>query len=193
MLKIALYSRTNQIDYPLFRPPSCHLSGYNNSVRLGETRFSSRIEFYINGRGCLISIAPGCFINGSLQLWCEGDESKILIGSNVRFYGDTHIAALEGTTVELTGDILLGPNVDIRSGDSHVILDKTGRRINPSGSILIGKHCWIAKDVTIPKGVTIPDGCVIGAKSLVTKAPKESHSLIAGTPAKSIRTDISWH
>ena len=192
MLKIAFYSCTNQINYPLFRPPLCYLNGKNNSVRLGKLRFSSRIEIYINGKNCLIEIAPDCFIDGNLKLWCEGDESKILIGKNVRFFGDAQIAALEGTTVELSEDILLGPNVDIRSGDSHEIFDRAERRINPSVSILIGKHCWIAKDVTILKGVTIPCGCIIGAKSLVTKSPDEANSLIAGTPAKSIRTSISW-
>ena len=143
MLKIALYSRTNEIHYPLSRPPLCHLIGKNNSVRLGKLRFSARIEIYINGENCLIEIAPDCFIDGTLKLWCEGDESKILIGKNVRFFGDAQIAALEGTTVELTEDILLGPNVDIRSGDSHGIFDRADRRLNPSVSILIGKHCWM--------------------------------------------------
>lgn len=35
--------------------------------------------------------------------------------------------------------------------------------------IHIGRHCWIASNVTILKGVTIGDNCVIGAGCVVYK------------------------
>ena len=38
-----------------------------------------------------------------------------------------------------------------------------------SASIVIGKHCWIASNMTILKGVTIGDNCVIGAGCIIYK------------------------
>lgn len=38
-----------------------------------------------------------------------------------------------------------------------------------SAPIKIGRHCWIASNVTILKGVTIGDNCVIGAGCVVYK------------------------
>lgn len=47
--------------------------------------------------------------------------------------------------------------------------------------IKIGKHCWIAANVTILKGVTIGDNCVIGAGCVVKQ----------NIPAGSIVTQIN--
>ena len=46
--------------------------------------------------------------------------------------------------------------------------------------------------VMIFKGAVIPDGSVVGAGSLVNKKFEEENILIAGSPAKKIRSDIEW-
>jgi acetyltransferase-like isoleucine patch superfamily enzyme len=53
-------------------------------------------------------------------------------------------------------------------------------------SIRIGEHCYIGSEVRFAPGTAIPDRCILGMGSVVTKAhgPEESHSLIAGVPAK---------
>ena len=56
--------------------------------------------------------------------------------------------------------------------------------------ISIGKDCWIGSKVTILDGVEIGNHCVIAAGSVVTKSFGK-HSIIAGVPAKKIKSSIN--
>ncbi|MEO9461527.1 MAG: DapH/DapD/GlmU-related protein [Marinomonas sp.] len=53
----------------------------------------------------------------------------------------------------------------------------------------IGENCFIGGESIILPGVTIGDNCVIGAGSVVTK-DVPPRSVVAGNPAKIIRSDI---
>lgn len=46
--------------------------------------------------------------------------------------------------------------------------------------------------VDILKGASINDNSIIGFKSLVTKKYTEKNVIIAGSPAKIIKTNINW-
>lgn len=47
-------------------------------------------------------------------------------------------------------------------------------------------------DVAISKGAQIADNSVIGQRALVTRAFNEQNVMIAGVPARIIKTKISW-
>lgn len=53
----------------------------------------------------------------------------------------------------------------------------------------IGRNCFIGTNAIILPGITIGDNCVIGAGSVVTK-DLPPRCVVAGNPAKVIRTDI---
>jgi acetyltransferase-like isoleucine patch superfamily enzyme len=53
----------------------------------------------------------------------------------------------------------------------------------------IGKNCFIGGESIILPGVTIGDNCVVGAGSVVTR-DVPARSVVAGNPAKIIRSDI---
>jgi len=53
----------------------------------------------------------------------------------------------------------------------------------------IGRNCFIGGESIILPGITIGDNCVIGAGSVVTKGVPP-RSIVAGNPAKVIRSDI---
>lgn len=53
----------------------------------------------------------------------------------------------------------------------------------------IGKNCFIGGESLILPGITVGDNCVIGAGSVVVK-DVPPRSIVAGNPAKVIRSDI---
>ena len=75
--------------------------------------------------------------------------------------------------------------------DSHRIYDN-GSQINADKEIVFGDKIWIGCRSKVIKEAVINDGCVIGATSCVTGNKFEPYTIIAGTPAKSIKKISSW-
>jgi acetyltransferase-like isoleucine patch superfamily enzyme len=42
------------------------------------------------------------------------------------------------------------------------------------------------------KGAEIPDDCIVAAGSIVTRSFEGSHQIIAGIPAKVVKTEVTW-
>ena len=81
----------------------------------------------------------------------------------------------------------------VRTSDAHPIYDITTKKIiNKSKNIRIGNHVWIGQNATILKNVQIPDNCIIGASSLVTKSFNKNNVIIAGSPAKIVKSNVNW-
>ena len=108
-------------------------------------------------------------------------------------FNDVSISAVEtGCAVVIGAKVGLAEETDIRTSDSHSIVDvETGQRLNPPAGISIGDGAWIGKGVTILKGVRIGAQSVIGMRSLVTK-DVPPYCLAAGVPAKVLRTGVTW-
>ena len=64
--------------------------------------------------------------------------------------------------------------------------------MNHSQDVVIGNHVWFGSGVCITKGALVPDNSVVGMRSLVTKKFTEPHTVIAGCPARVVRTGIDW-
>ena len=58
--------------------------------------------------------------------------------------------------------------------------------------VSIGDHVWISHGVSVLKGAVIPSGCIVGAKSLVTNVFDTEKTLLAGVPAKEVRSEVEW-
>jgi len=90
--------------------------------------------------------------------------------------------------IEIGKGCAISDNVCIADSDSHFI---DGHKEKATAPIVIGDHVWIGKNVTIMKGVAIGNGAVVGAGSVVTKDVL-SNTVVAGNPAKSIKTIEKW-
>ena len=85
--------------------------------------------------------------------------------------------------------------MDLENGvspDGHPIFDvRTGLRINTSKPITVGNHVWLGIESVLLGGASLGSGSVVGARALVTK-PFPNNCIVAGVPARVIRTDIAW-
>jgi acetyltransferase-like isoleucine patch superfamily enzyme len=54
--------------------------------------------------------------------------------------------------------------------------------------IAIGKNCWIGAKATILDGVKIGNNSIVAAGAVVTEGEYEDFSLLAGVPARKIKS-----
>ena len=131
------------------------------------------------------------FLNKA-DLYCEDNNNKIIIGNKTAIYGETHLAAIESTSIIIGEDCMFSSEIHFRTGDSHSIVNSEGLRINPSENITIGDHVWVGTKVIVLKGTNVPKDCIIGAGSLLCKNYDEPNSVIAGSPARVLKKDVNW-
>lgn len=160
-------------------------------IYLGNDVSVNHMQVLATGKNNRVIIHEGCKLC-NLTCWMEGDGNVIEIGANTIIHGATQLAACDGSTINIGQNCLFSHDIYVRTTDSHSILDDSGRRINMEEDITIGNHVWIGMQSLILKGVTIPDNCIVGARSTVTKTYFESNSIVAGSPARTIRQNISW-
>ena len=95
--------------------------------------------------------------------------------------------------VTLGKDCMLSSGIVIRAADGHTIFDINSKLpINSAKPIILGDHIWVGANVTILKGTKIPSNTIIGTGSLISKEFIEEYSVIAGIPAKVIKTGVNW-
>ena len=73
---------------------------------------------------------------------------------------------------------LITENHDLYNIDRH----QSGK------DICIGKKCWIGMNAILLPGVTLGDHTIVGAGAVVTKSFPDGYVVIAGNPAKVIKT-----
>lgn len=113
------------------------------------------------------------------------ENAKLKLGSGF-FNSNIKIRCHE--KIEIGEDVAISHDVTIMDSDAHKGLWEGYEKTKP---IKIGNHVWIGTRVTILKGVTIGDNAIIAAGSVVTK-DVPNNTVVAGVPAKVIKTNINW-
>lgn len=121
-----------------------------------------------------------------------GQDSRVVIGHGVSSTTTVVMSATEGTTITVGDDVMFASENQVRADDGHPIFDvRTGRHVNVSKSIHIGRHVWLGRSAVVLGGARIGDGTVIGYGSIVTgRVP--NNCIAAGIPARVIRRDTAW-
>lgn len=195
--------------------PKKIINGKNNIIKINESAILNNCTFDITGNNNEIEIMESSFFN-NVTFFIRGDDNKIRINKKVRFnrggsiwiedcnceanigeystFEDVHIAVTEpGSKIEIGKDCMFADNIDLRTGDSHSIINSiTNKRINYAEDIIIGDHVWIASHVSILKGVRISDNSVVATRAVLTKSFEEKNILIGGIPAKKLKENINW-
>lgn len=111
---------------------------------------------------------------------------RLVIGQGACNVGLTIMCAKE---VTIGNGVRIGRNVSIRDWNGpHVILND---HYTTHGPVHIEDHVWLCTGCSIMPGVTIGEGSVVAANATVLKSVPP-HSLVAGSPAKVIKSDIEW-
>jgi acetyltransferase-like isoleucine patch superfamily enzyme len=165
-------------------------------IEFSDTASTIKIGYGVKFNNCQISVKSGstliindlCELTGRIIV---EDNSSVNIGNGLVCNDAILMHAYENTNITIKDDCLFA-NPKIYTSDMHAIYDlSSGERINKAKDVVIGNTVWIARDVIILKNTFIDDGCVIGAGSVVV-GKKDRNSIIAGNPAKIIKTGIRW-
>ncbi len=167
--------------------------GNNNEIEIGQLSILNGVLIRIRGDNNKIKLGERVKFNNGGSIWIEDNNCEALIGENTTFE-ESHIVVTEPySKIHIGKDCMLAYDIEIRTGDSHTIIDSTtNERINYAQNIVIGNHVWIAAHVSILKGVCISANSIVATRSVVTKSFEESNILIGGMPAKKIKENINW-
>jgi acetyltransferase-like isoleucine patch superfamily enzyme len=181
------------INESILKNTSIDICGDDNTIEIKSQTIIDNLTFYIRGSGHRVSIGSNCRFNEGGTIWMEDQGCRLVIGDNT-FVLKAHISLTESnSSIEIGSNCMLSSDIDIRSGDSHSIIDlSTGERVNYASNIKIEDHVWIGAHAKILKGVLIAKNSVVGMGSIVTKNVL-SNTVVAGIPAQTVKTNITWN
>lgn len=154
------------IGVPMFGPATPR--GLSTVIWVGPKGLL-RLNAPVIGRGANISVAGGAVLD---------------IGHQAMFSGSCRIACSQ--------HISIGRECMIAHGAT--LLDDDGHGLGPppySAPIVLEDRVWVAWNAMVLKGVTIGAGSIVAAGAVVTRSCPP-RSLLAGVPARIIRSDIEW-
>lgn len=189
-----IFLKDNQIvDGENIKGLNINITGNNNKVKIELPSNFINVAIVMDGDNNEFHLKPTKHRTIRHTTFGMEGGSKISVGSGLSAYRDVHIVAKNGKNISIGDECMFAREIMIRNNDGHIILDrKTGELLNPPEDITIGDNVWLGMRVLIFKGSVIPNGSVVGAGALVNKKFDEENILIAGVPAKKIRSDIEW-
>jgi acetyltransferase-like isoleucine patch superfamily enzyme len=165
------------------------IKGTNNRIVIGSGTSIYNLQIVIHGKDNVLSIGQNCELGGFMEML--GDGNEITIGSRTQISTDVRLTAHGGKHIRIGERCMIADLTDIRTTDSHSILNAEGLRVNPDESIEIGDRVWLTRQVMVLKGAIIGSDVVIGPRSMINKNIPPN-TLAIGIPAKVVRTGITW-
>lgn len=164
--------------------------GCHNHISIGDNGKFNQLKITIEGNNNHIHIADNVKFSGYLLI--VGNNLSIEIATKTTAI-DCYILARD-KSVKIGSECMISRGIEIRATDVHKVYDlQSKQRLNKAThDIHIGQHVWIAANVTISKNVHIADGCIIAAGTFVNKSVDTPNCVIAGIPAKIVKTGIYW-
>lgn len=204
-----------RVKLALFRN-SARIQGKRNQIRMASVRANSHLqmnilgddnELVLNGELRHVSINVEGSNNrivvnaGSFLTWTEltilANDSEITVGLNAIVRGKpSHPNVLltrgEPSRIVIGDGCICSYGIEMRTSDSHPILNAQNERINLSSDIVLEDHVWIGTRCMVLKGAYIGSGSILAASSVLTRRRIGGNMIAAGIPARVIREGIRW-
>jgi acetyltransferase-like isoleucine patch superfamily enzyme len=195
LLKTMLYS----LKYFGLKKPKL-LVGRNTIVKLNRqirmeikdtlslgVKFSNKQKTLLSmNKNSILSVGKALITNG-----CRisiGENAVLKIGNGVFINENTRIMVTD--KIEIGNNCNISWDVNIIDSNQHDIYYNEVLQIKTK-PIKISNNVWIGSRATILKGITIGEGAIIATGAVVTK-DVPANSLVAGVPARVIKTDVRW-
>ncbi|MDR2208206.1 MAG: hypothetical protein LBE22_04450 [Azoarcus sp.] len=193
---ILISKKSEQLDIDKYEGLSVQFRGQGSTVTIVEgSRFvnakiivgnESHIEIGKTHRRGLHNL--------TVDMSGVGTNKRLVIGNGCSCESMRFAMANESNLeVSLGENCLVGANVTVRPSDGHTIYDvHSGKILNYAKPIVIGSHVWISAGVTFLKGANVPANCIVGGGAIVTAAFSDENCVIAGSPARVVKTGVMW-
>ena len=143
------------------------------------------------GSNCKIEIKSIKVLKAQLSIDISNGCSLFIEEENM-FNGFVRLMMHE-TSILRIGRSCLWARSSVSTSDCHSILDmETGERLNHAQDIYIGDRVWVCEDSKILKGSKISSDTVIAMNSVVTAGKYPPNSVLAGIPARVVKSSIQW-
>ena len=137
-------------------------------------------------RWCGATIGQNVRIVSGVEIVGNG---KLSIGDDVFIGAGSRIVAVAPAEVIIGSHIDIAPQVLILTG-THLV-EPEGSHMAGRGearSVKIGDGCWLCARAAILPGVSLAEKTVVAAGSVVTQDVVEYETLVAGVPAKKVKS-----
>lgn len=166
-------------------------NGHNNKIVIEEGAVLKGTTIRITGSNCIVRLKKCSYVSEA-EIFIEDMNCIVEVGEETFIGRHTHIACTEDNSSLIIGDkCMISASCQIRTGDSHSILDLAGNRLNPAASVAIGNHCWMGEGSKVLKGVFLRENTIVGTGAIVTQS-FGSNCLLGGVPAKVIKENVNW-
>ncbi len=170
------------------------VSGRNNTLIIDAgVRIRKSLKIAITGSGNKVHIQKNVRIEDSLSitLGCNMRNGVCSIGEGTSFWKTSIGLADHASEVFIGRDCMFSWDTEIAHSDTHTILIN-GTVANHAKTLRIGDHVWAGWGSTFLKNCHVASGSIVGRASIVAGKFSEENVVLAGVPAKVVRSGVEW-
>lgn len=147
-----------------------------------ETVLSLDGELVVRGDGVEIGMGTSCVVLGDARLVLD---ARVCIGAMSHVYCSR--------LIEMGERVTTGWECQIFDTNFHTMRDRvTGTDIAPEGVVYLRPYCWMGNRCNVMRGTVTPPHIIVASNSMLNRdySAVEPYSLLAGMPARVVRTGI---